>query len=574
MIGVEAITLIIIMTALIAVLATCWGRNSRPTEGDNILIDAPWMLILTITGITSAEAIFVMVNPGWYPVGQDWREFVVLALDIQSGGDFHPVPQRYPLYPWLAVGLASLTQVPVHIALMQLNLVAGGLIPAAVYRLGTAIGPRALAVAGGVMALHIPTVATVLGPPTDYLFHGLVHICALSAGIRTLRKGGGWRWLGFGLGLAVLMATSMKSLVFLLVAAPLVALALLSEGRISPKKALGHLGLWLAPMVLIWSIYSTIPRWVTEAYTLEYNVYRTQVVVARAHGRNAPMPTDLGWHPSDEKQRGYWGVGRKNAWSNLDKTLTFLSRGPKHNLDPAVRWADAKQGLSRALHLPHPAWLLLGLAGCLAPMRRRKMDTHLGPSLATIWLAGITAAHFMGVMATHFIPRYALVLLIPGPLLILIGVGLKRTAWLWLIPLLTVAATHFSGSVPGRAAIHSAAEVKAGALNPHVDFWAVRDGLKSGDTVVDLTGNRLLPDLWARSAGRITAIRDERTQVDLYAQQTGRRILVMPGALNLGDPVRQWVGAETGRLHEIRPYVFEDTTPDQGLHLRLTGLGR
>ena len=63
-------------------------------------------------------------NPMWYPVGQDWREFVVLALDIQTGGMFHPVPQRYPFYPWVAVQVANLTQVPVHIALMQVNIVA------------------------------------------------------------------------------------------------------------------------------------------------------------------------------------------------------------------------------------------------------------------------------------------------------------------------------------------------------------------------------------------------------------------------------------------------------------------
>jgi hypothetical protein len=48
----------------------------------------------------------------------------------------------------------------------------------------------------------------------------------------------------------------------------------------------------------------------------------------------------------------------------------------------------------------------------------------------------------------------------------------------------------------------------------------------------------------------------------------------MPGALNLGDPVRRWSGAENNRLTELRPYVFEDSTPTEPLVLQLSGLGQ
>ena len=173
------------------------------------------MGVLSVAGILQATHIHHQINPAWYPVGQDWREFVVLALDIQSGGAFHPVPQRYPFYAWLAVQLANLTQVPVHIALMQVNLVAGGLLPAAVYRLGTAFTSRPVAITGGWIALHVPTVAATLGPPTDYLFHGLIHVLALSEGMRALRSSRIAAWLSFGVCLALLMAANMKSLVFL-----------------------------------------------------------------------------------------------------------------------------------------------------------------------------------------------------------------------------------------------------------------------------------------------------------------------------------------------------------------------
>ena len=530
------------------------------------------MGVLAVAGILQATQIHAQVNPAWYPVGQDWREFVVLALDIQSGGAFHPVPQRYPFYAWLAVQLANVTQVPVHIALMQVNLIAGGLLPAAVYRLGTAFTSRPVAITGGWLALHIPTVGATLGPPTDYLFHGLIHVLALSEGMRALRSRRLAAWLSFGVCLALLMAANMKSLVFLLGAAPLVTAALLWRARTSPRTAALAGLLWLAPMVAVWTIYSSTPRWTTEAYTLEYNVYRTQVVVARAHGRTASLPTDLGWHPTDEKQRGYWGVGRPGAWSNLDKVLQFLTRGPQHNPRPE----RPIRGAIRTPPGPPPPQCRP------APARRRGLHRSLA---AQTWRhspwalcsrpAGWSASREPSswVSWPHFIPRYALVLLIPAPLLIMSAVAIGARRFGWVLPPAAVAITFLAQGVPGMKAIHSAPEVQEAALNPHVDFWAVRDGLKAGDQVTDLTGNRILQDLWGTSPAEIWSVYDEETEVTLRPQTSGRRVLVMPGALNMGDPVRRWVGAEEGRLRQLRNFVFEDTQPSKPLQLRLTGLG-
>ena len=121
--------------------------------------------------------------------------------------------------------------------------------------------------------------------------------------------------------------------------------------------------------------------------------------------------------------------------------------------------------------------------------------------------------------------------------------------------------------VPGVKAVHSAPEVQEAALNPHTDFWAVRDGLRTGDQVIDLTGNRILQDLWGTSPAQIWSVYDEETAVTLKPQSSGRRVLVMPGALNMGDPVRRWDGAEEGRLKQLRNYVFEDTQPETPLHI-------
>ena len=195
----------------------------------------------------------------------------------------------------------------------------------------------------------------------------------------------------------------------------------------------------------------------------------------------------------------------------------------------------------------------------------------MGPLLATAWLLGITGAHFMGVLATHYIPRYAVVLLIPAPLLLLLGcTPAKNRRVLWLVPLITILCTQFAQGVPGIQAIFRSPEVKEHALNPHVDFWEVRNGLGVGDVAIDLTGNRILADLWGSRPIEIRAVYDEEEKVVLGPHRSGRRILVVPGALNMGDPVRVWSGAEAGRLLELRPYVFEDTLPTQPLTLRLS----
>ena len=117
----------------------------------------------------------------------------------------------------------------------------------------------------------------------------------------------------------------------------------------------------------------------------------------------------------------------------------------------------------------------------------------------------------------------------------------------------------------GRTSLPSSATKLWNSI-PNLSHWWT-----AADRVVDLTGNRILTDLWP--AARINAVPDEETHVSIPPQLNGRRILVMPGALNLGDPVRRWIGADAERLRELRPYVFEDTKPDRNLTLTLSGLG-
>ena len=96
------------------IVARLWrvrmGPPQRPEK--TLKADLLTVVLLAIAGIAIVNAIHTAMDPRWLPMGQDWREFVLLSLDIQSGGAYLPVPQRYPLYPWLAVQLSEAQGLP------------------------------------------------------------------------------------------------------------------------------------------------------------------------------------------------------------------------------------------------------------------------------------------------------------------------------------------------------------------------------------------------------------------------------------------------------------------------------
>ena len=165
--------------------------------------------------------------------------------------------------------------------------------------------------------------------------------------------------------------------------------------------------------------------------------HRTQVVVARAHGRTACPPTWAGTPRT--RSSAATGVLDARCVVQPRQGPPVLDPGPQHSLDPSVRFEGAISGLTRA-HLPNAAcscsasWAVSFPCGASA-------EHHLGPVLATGWLVGITGAQFMGLMATHFIPRYALVLLIPAPLLIAGAVAIGARRFGWVLPPAAVAIT-------------------------------------------------------------------------------------------------------------------------------------
>ena len=567
-----------------ALLARVWrSRRGQPTRPSSTLgADLLTVVLLALAGITIVSAVHHAMDPRWLPVGQDWREFVLLALDIQSGGAHLPVPQRYPFYAWLAVQLAELQGLAVHQGLMQLSLLCAGLMPAALYTWGIQLTRRPVAVTGALLSLFIPTIIAILGPPSDYLMHALIHTAVLSAGTAALLRGGPWRFTAWGLSLAALMAVTMKSLPVLLMAAPLGLAGLLLAARASRKRAAwSTIGLIL-PGLLIWQLYSGIQRWVQEAYTLDYNVYRTQMVVALSHGRNTVFPADLGWHLSDEKRMGYWGVGRPGAWQNLPKTLEFLTRNPADNLPRALRYQSTAQGLAKAVRLPSPAWLGLGLFGILAVGSRGQKVRRAGRLLGLAWVGGMMGAHLLGLSSTLYIARYALVLLVPLPLLLLSG-----GAWLlerllpaalrphdrpwWLLLIGTGLVVGLSSQAPGIQQMmdKDTPEASELSMDVHESFWDWRDGLLPTDQVVDLTENLILADLVSTHTRQVITVKSETTDIRLPPHRGGRRYLVLPGCLRMGTSERVWRPheADPDRLQTVWTLLVEDLTPDKALRV-------
>lgn len=579
----DPILLIALSLGASAVLARLWRPRFRPpAHAPSLLLrDLGTTALLAGAGMAIVSGLHTAMDPRWLPMGQDWREFILLALDIQSGGAHLPVPQRYPFYPWLAIQLAHAQGLPLYLGLMQLSLISAGLVPAALYTLGVQLTRRPVAITGAVLSLFIPTVVAILGPPTDYLLHGLIHVLCLSAGTAALLRGGRWRFLGWGLSLGLLMAVTMKSLPVLLIAAPLALVALGLSLKRAPRRTGWSALAMVLPGLLIWQIYAGQKRWVLEAYTLDYNVYRTQVVVARSFGRTTQMPTDLGWHPTDEKRMGYWGVGRAGAWQNLPRTLRFLARGPAQNLPRALRFQSAAEGLARAVRLPHPGWLVLALFGILA-VGSRGQPPRMGRALALVWVAGMTAAHLMGLMSTLYIPRYALVLLLPLPLLLLGGGAwvLERLVpthqrhhdrpW-WLLLVGTAVAIGLGKTAPGAMEMVSKSTPEANelSLNVHEPFWNWRDGLTPQDEVVDLTENLIISDLVQGTGARVITVKSETTDIRLRPHGSGRRFLVLPGCLNMGTSERVWSPHDSApdRLAPIWTHLVEDTAPDTPLRV-------
>ena len=254
-------------------------------------------------------------------------------------------------------------------------------LPAAVYRLGTAfLSP--VAITGGWLALHIPTVGATLGPPTA-LFHGLIHVLASRGDARAALAARGW--LSFGVCLA---ADGRQH----------------EEPGVLAGAAAGDGGaLWRArtsPRTAALAACSGWPRWSPSGPS----------TAAHRAGRRRPTPssttfTERRWSspvPTADSppahRPGLAPHGREAArllgcWT--PRCVVQPRQGPPV-LDPRAATQPRPERpipghLRTHAGALQAALLLLGVVGCIVPCGATRRHSP-GSVLATGWLVGIPAA--------------------------------------------------------------------------------------------------------------------------------------------------------------------------------------
>ncbi len=552
------------------------GTVPRPLPG---WVDAVLFALLAVAGCVYVNRLHNLGNPFWLPAGQDWLEFLGLALELKNPGLAAPVANRYPFYPWLGVRLAGLEGFPVYMGCMQVSILAAGLLPAFLFLLTRELAPRSIALVAAVSSIHGRILLTMLGPPTDYLLYAALQVAVLGTGTWALRRGGALRHLAFGTALALLMATAAKALVLLTVAAPFMLARLGWQVWRRPWRTLSEAGAFLLPLVIVWVGYSRIDR---PLLPLERIVLTAQESVADERGYEVMFPTDLGWGSEDPSQHGYWRVGRIQALLHLPDTYRFLLRGAPGNAPRSERVASVLAGLRTDLPIPHPLFILLAVPGCLAAVWgwRRSGDPGLVDSLiAAAFLSAALVAEWLGVTGNLFVPRYALVLSILLPPLMLCGITSlfrwipagewRHRGWIWwpaaaVAFIWVIAGDGPMGRLDAQRHLETLADQRASSREMALARLA---RLPQEAAVLDMSGTRVLPDLLPGKFVYPYSAPHEPARFLVAPTNLRRRFVIQPCQFTQTPPVPRWVTSSPDRLEPFSACIDEDTLPNEVLVL-------
>lgn len=554
------------------------GSAAKPSKTRG-WVDLAVIAALVVAGLLYAGHLHAVANPAWLPVGQDWQDYVLRQQELLDPSFHGAAPNRYPFYPWLGLVWGRIGGWSPVIGAMQISIYAAGLLPAAGYLLGRQVAPRPVALAGALVCLHLPVLQEMLGPPTEYLLYTLLYVLSLAAGAAALARGGIWRFLGFGVVLALLMATVPQALVVLLAAVPLGLGALAWHGWRHPRRgALAALA-FLLPLVLCWELYRGVDL---PLHPLEGLVYNSQVTHARENRLQARMPEDLGWDPHlHPAQQGTWRIGGPGALSGLPTTLRYLARGTPDNIPFSWRWGTVRTGLEGQLPVG-VGWYLLGIPGVLAAgsaawRGRANPGSALPWVLAVLLVAAATAVQVMGLLGTTWEARYSLPILVTVPVLALGGVAaIARLAFRgpwrasdlpWWPLLAVVVGLLAAGPAPlGAAHVWQTAREDAQGRTTSQYFPLLRLAHSRGEaTVVDLsetywTAGFLDPD-------EAPIPRCMGDHVKLAAAPAGRFVL-QPCMFAQGNPAPRWVTDDPDRLTPWVDCIEQDTRPSEPLALQ------
>jgi len=544
-------------------------------------VDVLVLAFLAVAGVLYAEYLHATANPAWLPVGQDWQDYVMRQQELLDPSFSAAAPNRYPFYPWLGLTWGRLSGWSPVIGAMQVSICAAGLLPAAAFLLGRQVAPWPVALAGALVALHLPALQEFLGPPTEYLLYTLLYVLSLGTGAAALARGGAWRFLGFGTALALLMATVPQALVVLVAAVPLAGIALAWHGWRQPRRGAFAALAFLLPLALCWETYRSVDL---PIHPLEGLVYNSQVLHAREHHLQASMPTDLGWDPQlDPAQQGTWRIGGAGALRHLPTTLRFLARGTPDNIPFSWRWGTVRQGLEGQFPVGI-GWSLLVVPGVLAAgsavwSGRDRVRSAIPWVLAVALPAAATAVQAKGLLGTTWEARYALPLLVTAPVLALGGAsallrltfrGPWRASGLPWWPLLAMVFGLLAvGPAPlGAAHVWRAArEAAQGRTVSHYYPLLRLAQTTAENTVVDLSESYWTAGFIAPRDCLLPRCAGDR--VEVTAEPAGRgRYLLQPCTFAQGNPAPRWVAADSDRLVPWATCIDQDTRPAEPLTLR------
>ncbi len=460
-----------------------------------VALDALAAALLALLGLGVVHHLFQRVNPAWIPTAQDFGEYAAALAQVQLGDQLDLYWNRNMLFPWLAsLGVRGLGLTPFDAAI-HLSLVATGLGGAVVFLVLRQLAPRPLAVAGGLLTIHLPCAMERLGHISDYALTHLLLLLCVAASLLAIRRPRPWAFLLAGLALAGVLAASPKGLAVALVGLPLLLLALPIE---RPRRAVLALLALFAPIALGWWLYDRLG---IDSSSLEWGVVGLKATWAETQGIRLDH-ADWGL-PAQGGDPGSFRFGRAGALAGLPGTIGVMLRTPEDYPSLAVRAADSPAVIRQALGMSSLVPLLLAPLGCLLAARglRSWRPRLLAPAFLLALLGSqLLGAHGVPLRAYYVVP--VLALLPPLALAALWGVvwplgarlGACSPRPLWGLVLLALLLLP-GGSPVGHASALELVESNhfafLGSPRPETSATLLRHKLAPGDVVLDATPWRL-----------------------------------------------------------------------------------
>ena len=576
------------VAALLALAARPVGRWRAPAPlplRRALALDAACAGVLAVSGLWWAYHLFAGINPDWIPTAQDFAEYSATLAKVLEPDSIDMYWNRSLLYPWLTTLLVhGLGMVP-YDAAIHLSLCATGLLPLAAFLVTRQLGPTPLALASGLLALHLPGAVERLGHVSDYSLSYLLAVLCLAAGLLALRRPRAWAFLLAGLALSAVLACTPKGLALALVALPLLVAGL--PWKQPSRAALSALAL-LAPIAIGWWAYGSLD---IAHSSLEWGVVGLQETWAQTQGIHL---THADWgYPDTGDDPGTWRFGGVGALAGLPRTIEVMLHTPAGYPGLGARLVDTPTVLRSALGLGGSLLpLILVPMGCLAV----RIEGWPRRALAVGFLLGFVLSQALGAHGVPLRAYYVIHLLVLAPALILAAAwGLARvlpqrlgplsTLPLWLLPLLALVLLHSSSGMGHAAAAKTVSAhhfAFLGSPSARTTATRLRRELEPGDVVLDATTQRQATDAFhglvtlqrsaqdhGQAAVRAPGIAAERRFVVLdcaFAHRFPPQAVMLGQRLSAQPRFRQWAGciytdAQPGEAVDVTVPTTSPGTP-------------